>query len=231
MTMPTSDTGSSASSQQKSLVGLDNTDANNEFNRNFNQSLLGLKALNNQTDQEIGFSEFLNRMEKKDDDVVLLDEAPSLNSQTPKILQKNGSDIEFLSKPNKFTINDSIRNSFKDIISNAKISRPQENATGNENSLGNLLAKTKSIGVESRDKPTNNVKNIHPQNGITEKLFGNNLFENLKDIHSSTETQEKHTDTQGKGVYSSSSLHIHNIFGNLFPFYCKFLSINSDLYQ
>lgn len=230
MTMPTSDIGSSASSQQKSLVGLglDNTDSNNEFNRNYNQSLLGLKALSNQRDQEIGFSEFLSRMEKKDDDVVVLDEAPSFNSQTPKILPKNGSDIEFLSKPNTFTINDSIRNSFKDMISKTKISRPQENVTGNENTLGNLLAKTKSIGVESRDKPTNNVKNIHPQNGITEKRFGNNLFENLQDIHSSTETQEKHTDTQdttGKGGYysCSSQTHNQNIFSNLFPFYSKSL--------
>lgn len=186
MAMPASDSTCDSTSQQKDYMqALDEADPNNEFNRNFNQSLLGLKALNSQTGHDLDFSEYLSlKMEKKEDDLVILDD-------TPTILQKNGNDLDLLSMPKKFTINDSIRNSFKDIMTNVKNVKlkPQDNSN-DANSLGNLLAQTKSIGLESRNR-CNIIKNSNSQNGMTEKHLGNNLFENLKDIQGTQETSDK----------------------------------------
>lgn len=186
MAMPASDSTCDSTSQPKDYMqALDEADPNNEFNRNFNQSLLGLKALNSQTGHDLDFSEYLSlKMEKKEDDLVILDD-------TPTILQKNGNDLDLLSMPKKFTINDSIRNSFKDIMTNVKNVKlkPQDNSN-DANSLGNLLAQTKSIGLESRNK-CNIIKNSNSQNGMTEKHLGNNLFENLKDIQGTQETSDK----------------------------------------
>lgn len=184
MAMPAAESSSGKASD--GLSGLDSFDANNEFNRNFNQSLLGLKALNNQTGQELNFSEYLSlRMEKKDEDVVILED--------PSSISKNSNDI----KTNKFTINDNIRNSFKDIMSNVKngkLTKPTEEA----NSLGNLLAQTKSFGLENIDRPVI-VKNGTVQNSV-EKSIGSNLFENLKDIQNTTVTQERKSTEEPKEV-------------------------------
>lgn len=190
MTMPASE---SSGKEGDGLSGLDSFDANNEFNRNFNQSLLGLKALNSQTGQELNFSEYLSlRMEKKDEDVVILED--------PNSLSKNCNEI----KNNKFTINDNIRNSIKDIMSNVKngkLPRPQDDV----NSLGNLLAQTKSLGVDSRDKP-NVIKNGTTPAVSGEKGVGSNLFENFqKDIQNTTVTQETKSKEQPKEVTNGDS--------------------------
>ena len=142
MVMPASD--SCGAETQPNDCMPDNSDASKEFNRNFNQSLLGLKALSSQSGSEISLGELLTcSMDKRDDDVVILDD-----TSAPNILHKNGNGID--TKTNKFTINDNIRNVFKGIMSNVKnvdVSKAQEN---DNNTLPKLLAQTRSIGLESR---------------------------------------------------------------------------------